>query len=113
MQCSGAPSQHQDGSVHARVGYRFVQCEISCLKPGMRGERFCVDAKCDGRGKAAVRKEAMKGQGGEKAGWMNRRITPGRSVLMYSLRDIRLVGVYRINFVRNNPHPALRRVHKI
>src|SRR3546814_7693209 len=110
MKCSCAPSQHQDGSVHARVVYRFVQCEISCLKPGMRGERFCVDAKYDGRGKAAVRKEAMHRQGVEKAGCINRRIPPGRPVLMCSFRDIRLVGEYRFNFGRTTAHPALLEV---
>src|SRR3546814_14385603 len=110
MQCSGAPSQHQDGSVHARVGYRFVQCEISCLKPGMRGERFCVDAKYDGRGKAAVRKEAMHRQVVETAGCINRRIPPGRPVLMCSFRDNRLVAAYRFNLGRTTPTPDLLEV---
>src|SRR3546814_12189004 len=76
----------------------------------MRGERFCVDAKYDGRGKAAVRKEAMHRQGVEKAGCINRRIPPGRPVLMCSFRDIRLVGEYRFNFGRTTAHPALLEV---
>src|SRR3546814_18778055 len=76
----------------------------------MRGERFCVDSKYEGRGKAAVRKQAMHRQGVEKAGCINRRIPPGRPVLMCSFRDIRLVGEYRFNFGRTTAHPALLEV---
>src|SRR3546814_20979769 len=107
MQLSGAPNTHHEGRLLAHVRYCFCKCEISGLRPGMRGERFCVDAKYDARGKAAGRKEAMNRQGDEKAGCINRRIPPGRPVLMCSFRDIRLVGEYRFTFGRTTAHPAL------